>query len=61
MNRNIWKTINHARDNIIRPRYDINSTEIVEIYKGSNTYFEMISNAFTFGYAQGIKGAKTKK
>lgn len=61
MKRQMWKIIQKCREEKINTRLDITSDEIVELYKQSSTYFEMICNAFAFGYAQGNKAEIKKK
>lgn len=41
----------------INPRYDATVRSIDDIYKNSCDTFNLICNAFVFGYAQGTKAA----
>lgn len=52
--RNVKKVVESARD-IINPYYDLDYTNISEIYRTNSSTFSMIGEAFTFGYAQGRK------
>lgn len=40
--------------------YDIDIEDMEKIYISSNDGFSLISNAFTFGYIQGMKAQKAK-
>ena len=44
----------------INSRYDMGYDNIVEIYEGSQGWFDMISVSFKFGYLQGMKAAKAE-
>ena len=43
----------------INPRYDMNCTNMQEIYKACGGTFEAISVSFEYGYLQGMKAAKS--
>lgn len=51
------KVIDKASD-IMTAFYGLNSNNIDNIYRNSNNPFDMIINAFKFGYVQGFKAAK---
>lgn len=40
--------------------YDMDIEDMEKIYNSSNDGFSLISNAFTFGYIQGMKAQKAK-
>lgn len=40
--------------------YDLDIEDMEKIYNSSNDGFSLISNAFTFGYFQGMKAQKAK-
>lgn len=40
--------------------YDMDIEDMKKIYNSSNDGFSLISNAFTFGYIQGMKAQKAK-
>lgn len=40
--------------------YDMDIEDMEKIYISSNDGFSLISNAFTFGYIQGMKAQKAK-
>ena len=40
--------------------YDMDMEDMEKIYNSSNDGFSLISNAFTFGYIQGMKAQKAK-
>lgn len=40
--------------------YDMDIEDMEKIYNSSNDGFSLISNAFTFGYFQGMKAQKAK-
>lgn len=40
--------------------YDMDIEDMEKIYNSSNDDFSLISNAFTFGYIQGMKAQKAK-
>lgn len=44
----------------INPYYDMNIEDMEKIYNNSNDGFSLISNAFVFGYLQGMKAQKAK-
>lgn len=50
--RNVKKVIESVRGTI-NPYYDLDYTNINEIYRTNSGEFDMICDAFTFGYAQG--------
>lgn len=41
-------------------RYDMCANHIVDIKNQSNDFYDLICNGFIFGYAQGMKAAKSK-
>lgn len=45
----------------INPKYDMNTENIQEIWEYDKNPFYLISNAFKFGYVQGMKAAKAEK
>lgn len=51
------EVIDKASD-IMSVFYGLNSNNIDDIYRNSNNPFDMIINAFKFGYVQGFKAAK---
>lgn len=51
------EVIDKASD-IMSAFYGLNSNNIDDIYRNSNNHFDMIINAFKFGYVQGFKAAK---
>lgn len=51
------EVIDKASD-IMSVFYGLNSNNIDDIYRNSNNHFDMIINAFKFGYVQGFKAAK---
>lgn len=44
----------------LNPYYDMSYNNIMDICKNSTNTFDIISNAFRFGYAQGMKAAKAE-
>ena len=56
---NVMKKIQELRGNI-NPYYDMDIEDMEKIYISSNDGFSLISNAFTFGYFQGMKAQKAK-
>ena len=57
MERNLEKIISETRKNL-NPRYDITVHDMTCIKESSNEFFDLISNSFLFGYAQGTKAAR---
>ena len=57
--RNTVKIIESYRGKI-NPRYDLGHIDIQAIYKNSESTFNMVCNAFMFGYAQGVKATKSE-
>lgn len=55
---NVMKKIQEARG--INSYYDMDIEDMKKIYNSSNDGFSLISNAFTFGYIQGMKAQKAK-
>lgn len=56
---NVMKKIQEARGGI-NSYYDMDIEDMEKISDNSNDRFSLISNAFTFGYIQGMKAQKAK-
>ena len=56
---NVMKKIQEMRGKI-NIYYDMDIEDMEKIYISSNDGFSLISNAFTFGYFQGMKAQKAK-
>ena len=56
---NVMKKIQETRGGI-NPYYDMDIEDMEKIYNNSNDGFSLISNAFVFGYLQGMKAQKAK-
>ena len=56
---NVMKKIQEMRGKI-NIYYDMDIEDMEKIYISSNDSFSLISNAFTFGYFQGMKAQKAK-
>ena len=56
---NVMKKIQEMRGKI-NIYYDMDIEDMEKIYISSNDGFSLISNAFTFGYYQGMKAQKAK-
>ena len=56
---NVMKKIQEMRRKI-NIYYDMDVEDMEKIYISSNDGFSLISNAFTFGYFQGMKAQKAK-
>lgn len=56
---NVMKKIQEMRGKI-NIYYDMDIEDMEKIYISSNDGFSLISNAFTFGYIQGMKAQKAK-
>ena len=56
---NVMKKIQEMRGKI-NIYYDLDIEDMEKIYISSNDGFSLISNAFTFGYFQGMKAQKAK-
>ena len=56
---NVMKKIQEMREKI-NIYYDMDIEDMEKIYISSNDGFSLISNAFTFGYFQGMKAQKAK-
>ena len=56
---NVMKKIQEMRGKI-NIDYDMDIEDMEKIYISSNDGFSLISNAFTFGYFQGMKAQKAK-
>lgn len=56
---NVMKKIKKMRGEI-NMYYDMDIEDMKKIYNSSNDGFSLISNAFTFGYIQGMKAQKAK-
>lgn len=59
MERNIGKIINKTRGNINR-RYDMTMNDGRKLLSNNKSGFSLVYDAFTFGYAQGMKAAKAE-
>lgn len=57
--KNTMKVINSVRGSI-NPYYDMSHTNINEIYNNNTNLFDMLCDAFNFGYAQGSKATKVE-
>lgn len=55
----VMKKIKEMRGGI-NTYYDMDIEDMGKIYNSSNDGFSLISNAFTFGYFQGMKAQKAK-
>ena len=56
----VMKKIQEMREKI-NIYYDMDIEDMEKIYISSNDGFSLISNAFTFGYFQGMKAQKAKR
>ena len=56
---NVMKKIQEMREGI-NPYYDMDIEDMKKIYNNSNDGSSLISNAFVFGYLQGMKAQKAK-
>lgn len=56
---NVMKKIQEMRGGI-NTYYDMDIEDMIEIYNSASDGFSLISNAFTFGYFQGMKAQKAK-
>ncbi|WP_298093148.1 hypothetical protein [uncultured Catenibacterium sp.] len=56
---NVMKKIQEMRGKI-NIYYDMDIEDMEKIYNSSNDVFSLISNAFNFGYFQGMKAQKAK-
>lgn len=56
---NVMKKIQEAKGGI-NSYYDMDIEDMEKISDNSNDRFSLISNAFTFGYIQGMKAQKAK-
>lgn len=56
---NVMKKIQEMRGKI-NIYYDMDIEDMEKIYISSNDGFSLISNAFTFGYFQGMEAQKAK-
>lgn len=56
---NVMKKIQKMRSKI-NIYYDMDIEDMEKIYNSSSDGFSLISNAFTFGYFQGMKAQKAK-
>lgn len=55
----VMKKIKEMRGGI-NTYYDMDVEDMEKIFNSSNDGFSLISNAFTFGYIQGMKAQKAK-
>ena len=46
---------------VIDTKYDIYANNVDDIYRESDSTFDMILNGFNFGYMQGMKAAKAER
>ena len=58
----VKNTMNLARKAkfVIDTKYDIYANNADDIYRESDSVFDMIINGFNFGYMQGMKAAKAE-
>lgn len=56
---NVMKKIQEMRGNI-NPYYDMDIQDMMKISNSTDERFLLVSNAFTFGYIQGMKAQKAK-
>ena len=57
--KSVKKVIESVRGTV-NPYYDMGCDNVNEIYRTNSNVFDMICDAFVFGYAQGIKSAKAE-
>lgn len=57
---NVMKKIQEIRGGGINTYYDMDIEDMIQISNSTNDRFLLISNAFTFGYLQGMKAQKAK-
>lgn len=56
----VMKKIQEAKGGGINSYYDLDIEDMEKISNNSHDRFSLISNAFTFGYIQGMKAQKAK-
>lgn len=56
---NVMKKIQETRGNI-NPYYDMDIEDKLKILNSTHDRFMLVSNAFAFGYFQGMKAQKAK-
>ena len=56
---NVMKKIQEMKEGI-NMYYDMDIEDMIQISNSTNDRFSLISNAFTFGYLQGMKAQKAK-
>ena len=56
---NVMKKIQEMRGNI-NPYYDMTIESVITVLENSKDDYDILSNAFTFGYLQGMKAQKAK-
>ena len=56
----VMRTIDNVREKI-NPHYDLRAYHMYRIVEISPTTFELIGNAFNFGYVQGSKAERMKQ
>ena len=58
----VQNTMNLARKarSVINPKFDIYASNADDIYRESDSVFDMIINGFNFGYMQGMKAARAE-
>ncbi len=56
---NMRNTINNTKGKINR-HYDMTYDNILQIYRESRDWYDLVSDSFRLGYAQGMKAAKAE-
>ena len=59
MGKNTMNLVRKAKF-VIDTKYDIYSRNVDDIYRESDSTFDMILNGFNFGYMQGMKAARAE-
>lgn len=59
MKLNVKKVI-ESYQKVYNRRYEPKAMQLKELYEMSSNPFDLITNAFAFGYVQGMKAAKAK-
>jgi len=58
---NVMKTIKEYRNTPkMSTRYGFNSEDMETILKNSKDFYDLFLNAFSFGYAQGVKATRAE-
>ena len=60
MGKNTMNLVRKAKF-VIDTKYDIYSRNVDDIYRESDSTFDMILNGFNFGYMQGMKAARAER